>query len=80
MQLVSILRQSCLIRDHHRCVVSQRFDRKEAQRRIKQDGNESKDDDGNLLRNEPGEFEFLEVAHILPHSLASIASGNTELV
>ncbi|KKZ68030.1 hypothetical protein EMCG_06240 [[Emmonsia] crescens] len=76
---VSILRQSCLIRDHHRCVVSQRFDRKEAQRRIKQDGNESKDDDGNLLRNEPGEFEFLEVAHILPHSLAFMASGNTEL-
>ncbi|EDN11043.1 predicted protein [Histoplasma mississippiense (nom. inval.)] len=78
-QRVSILRQSCLIRDHHRCVVSHRFDRKEAQRRIKQDGIESKDDDGELLRNEPGEFEYLEVAHILPHSLNSMASGNTEL-
>ncbi|OJD12509.1 hypothetical protein AJ78_06904 [Emergomyces pasteurianus Ep9510] len=32
-QRVSILRQSCLIRDHHRCVVFRRFDRKEAQRR-----------------------------------------------
>ncbi|KGY15350.1 hypothetical protein PABG_11651 [Paracoccidioides brasiliensis Pb03] len=65
-QRVSILRQSCLIRDHHRCVVSHRFDRKEAQRRIKQDGIESEDDDRALLRNEPGEFEYLEVAHILP--------------
>ncbi|ODH35408.1 hypothetical protein ACO22_02932 [Paracoccidioides brasiliensis] len=78
-QRVSILRQSCLIRDHHRCVVSHRFDRKEAQRRIKQDGIESEDDDRALLRNEPGEFEYLEVAHILPQSLASMASGNTEL-
>nr|KMM67747.1 hypothetical protein CPAG_04080 [Coccidioides posadasii RMSCC 3488] len=78
-QRVSILRQSCLIRDHHRCVITHRFDRKEAQRRIKQDGIESKDDDGELLRNEPDDFEYLEVAHILPHSLNSMASGNTEL-
>ncbi|KMU83365.1 hypothetical protein CIHG_01147 [Coccidioides immitis H538.4] len=78
-QRVSILRQSCLIRDHHRCVVTHRFDRKEAQRRIKQDGIESKDDDGELLRNESDDFEYLEVAHILPHSLNSMASGNTEL-
>ncbi|OAX83209.1 hypothetical protein ACJ72_02426 [Emergomyces africanus] len=76
---VSILRQRCLIRDHHRCVVSRKFDRKEAQLRIKQDGIESKDDDGELLRNQPGEFDYLEVAHILPHSLNSMASGSTEL-
>ncbi|EEH36510.2 hypothetical protein PAAG_06928 [Paracoccidioides lutzii Pb01] len=69
---VSILRQSCLIRDQSSlCRVPSR--------RIKQDGIESEDDDGALLRNEPGEFEYLEVAHILPHSLTSIASGNTEL-
>ncbi|OJD21532.1 hypothetical protein ACJ73_07125 [Blastomyces percursus] len=48
-QRVSILRQSCLIRDHHRCAVTRRG------------------------------FEYLEVAHILPHSLNPMASGNTEL-
>ncbi|KAI2983394.1 unnamed protein product [Aspergillus niger] len=79
-QRLSTLRQSCLIRDHHRCVISRKFDRREAERRLQQNGEDCKDDDGNLLRNESSDrFQFLEVAHILPHSLTSVASDNAEL-
>jgi hypothetical protein len=39
------------------------------------------DDDRNLLRMESNNrFQFLEVAHILPHSLTSVTSENTDLV
>ncbi|OAL75678.1 hypothetical protein A7D00_1278 [Trichophyton violaceum] len=79
-QRVSILRQNCLVRDHHRCVVSRKFDANEASRRWKQDGDDCKDDDGNLLKDQREEdFEYLEVAHILPHCLTAVASQNTEL-
>ncbi|OOF99307.1 hypothetical protein ASPCADRAFT_39628, partial [Aspergillus carbonarius ITEM 5010] len=79
-QRLSTLRQSCLIRDYHRCVISRKFDRREAERRLKQDGEDCRDDDGNLLRNETSDrFQFLEVAHILPHSLMTAVSDNTEL-
>ena len=35
---------------------------------------------GNFLKDEAGTFAPLEVAHILPHSLMSISSEQTELV
>lgn len=78
---ISILREHCLLRDRHRCVISRKFDRREAGKRFDQHGEDSKDDDGNLLRSESSDrFQFLEVAHILPHSLVSVASADTELV
>lgn len=76
---VSALRGTCLVRDHHRCVISRRFDLNEAIERIQRVGDgAAKDDDGNLLGSEAG-FTLLEVAHILPHSLTKMESG-TELV
>ncbi|KAK0735548.1 hypothetical protein B0T21DRAFT_402271 [Apiosordaria backusii] len=75
---VAELRGACLIRDRHRCVISRRFDITEALNRVRKYGDDAKDDDGNLLSDDdgnllPGEtqFERLEVAHILPHSLTS---------
>ncbi|KAL4816248.1 hypothetical protein BDW67DRAFT_185072 [Aspergillus spinulosporus] len=65
----SILRQSCLQRNRHRCVVTQRFDTQEGKTRYKIDRNNVKDDDGNPLMPERNEMAYLEVAHIIPHSL-----------
>ncbi|KAK0732467.1 hypothetical protein B0T21DRAFT_452061 [Apiosordaria backusii] len=68
---VAGLRGDCLIRDRYRCVISRRFEIQEAAKRLKEAreaGREATDNDGNLLRAE-SQFEFLEVAHILPHSL-----------
>ncbi|KMP10108.1 hypothetical protein CIHG_04408 [Coccidioides immitis H538.4] len=65
---VSVLRGLCLLRDHHRCMISRQFDRKEAISRFQQQGGNSLDDEGNQLRGQP--FAILEVAHIIPHSLA----------
>lgn len=80
-QRVSILRKACLVRDHHRCVISRKFDIVEARKRFQENGGDAKDDDGNLLSNEPpGWFQHLEVAHILPHSLTTIGQGESELV
>ncbi|KAJ6114137.1 hypothetical protein N7512_007582 [Penicillium capsulatum] len=80
-QRVSVLRQSCLVRDRHRCVVSRKFDRAEARKRFTQDKENCADDDGNLLKNESSDqFQYLEVAHILPHCLTTVASGDLDLV
>jgi hypothetical protein len=68
-------------RDHHQCVISRKFDRREAERRLQQDGEGCRDDDREPLRNRSNDqFQFLEVTHILPHSLTSAASDNAELV
>ena len=81
-QRLSNLRRDCLIRDGHRCVISQKFDIGDAMKRVKRDKNNAKDDDGRLLINEREAPEYLEVAHILPHSLTSLAagSGDSQLV
>ena len=71
---LSTLRGTCLIRDHHRCVVSRNFDRKQALQRIKAAGDDARDDDGQLLRTTT--FDSLEVAHILPHSLVKSNSDS----
>ncbi|KAK0749172.1 hypothetical protein B0T18DRAFT_321154 [Schizothecium vesticola] len=71
---VSALRGACLVRDHHRCVVSRLFDHSEALHRFKRDGEDARDDDGHLLREER-RVDTLEVAHILPHSLTKAQPG-----
>ncbi|EGX88464.1 hypothetical protein CCM_08508 [Cordyceps militaris CM01] len=60
------LRGDCLVRDRHRCVISRRFDQAVAVKRMQAKPNDARDDDHMLL---VGEFDSLEVAHILPHSL-----------
>ncbi|KAL2016928.1 hypothetical protein VTK56DRAFT_2845 [Thermocarpiscus australiensis] len=72
LERISALRGTCLIRDRHRCIVTRRFDRSEAVKRFKSAGYDARDDDGNLLNEQQGTFEPLEVAHILPHSLTSL--------
>lgn len=75
------LQERCLIRDRHRCVVSRTFDILTAEERHKENGEFCTDDDGKLLKDEPkGQFEYLEVTHILPHCLTTVVSGDTELV
>jgi hypothetical protein len=77
-QRVSNLRRACLERDRHRCVISRRFDAQEGQKRYKQDGLNLKDDDGKSLLPERDNMAFLEVAHIIPHSLMSLTSEADE--
>ena len=68
---LSALRGSCLIRDHHRCVITHTFDIGEALERLRRPP--ATDDDGNPLdmSNNGG----LEVAHILPHALTKEENG-----
>ncbi|KAI1108036.1 hypothetical protein F5Y14DRAFT_137027 [Nemania sp. NC0429] len=75
---VSALRGACLIRDHHRCVISRNFDRFEAVSRLRKQGDDAVDDDGNLLREDEYVVAALEVAHILPHSFMT-ANPDPEL-
>ena len=69
------------MRDRHRCVVSRKFDRAEARKRFNMDREKCADDDGRLLQDESSDqFQYLEVAHILPHCLTTVASGDLDLV
>ncbi|EPE06821.1 hypothetical protein F503_03248 [Ophiostoma piceae UAMH 11346] len=74
---LSALRGTCLVRDRFRCVVSRRFSANEWIERVNKHGDDACDDDGNLLLEED-QFDHLEVAHILPHSLTR-ANANAEL-
>ncbi|KAF5865343.1 hypothetical protein ETB97_004153 [Aspergillus alliaceus] len=59
--------------------LSRKFDRAEAKERLEKNEN-SRDDDGILLKNQRSDqFEYLEVAHIIPHSLATVTSEESEL-
>ncbi|PWY87486.1 hypothetical protein BO70DRAFT_195455 [Aspergillus heteromorphus CBS 117.55] len=77
-QRVSNLRRACLVRDRHRCVITRKFDAQEAQTRYKRDGRNVKDDDGKSLLPERDTMAYLEVAHIIPHSLMSLTSEDGE--
>ncbi|KAI3277925.1 hypothetical protein DTO003C3_9961 [Penicillium roqueforti] len=69
-----------LMRDRHRRVVSRKFDRAAARKRFEENAESCADDDGNPLKDESSDqFQYLEVAHILPHCLTTVASGETEL-
>ncbi|OJD23463.1 hypothetical protein ACJ73_05187 [Blastomyces percursus] len=78
---LSTLRRDCLIRDHQRCVITQKFDAGEAVVRMNRDHLDAEDDDGQRLPAMDGEFEPLEVAHIIPHSImsATIVDGQMQL-
>ncbi|KAK4042719.1 hypothetical protein C8A01DRAFT_44339 [Parachaetomium inaequale] len=72
---LSALRGACLVRDHHRCVVSRSFDWPEANRRFRRDSSSARDDDGTLLEDGSLPFRHLEVAYILPRSLTKLRQG-----
>ncbi|KAK2794076.1 hypothetical protein FQN52_009158 [Onygenales sp. PD_12] len=74
---LSTLRRDCLIRDHHRCVVTRAFDLSEAISRDEK--NRLEDDDGRPLDPDSEVFNELEVAHIIPHSIMSAKSTDGEL-
>lgn len=70
---LSALRGACLVRDHHRCVISHSFDIFESQLRMDKAGeSHALDDDGNLLYLDSNRAESLEVAHIIPHALMKV--------
>ncbi|OAA67310.1 hypothetical protein SPI_01886 [Niveomyces insectorum RCEF 264] len=79
---VANLRRDCLIRDRHRCVISRNFDEEEVIRRTKLHGENAADDDGVRFVDMPetDEFEPLQVAHILPHSLMNIGGDDEKSV
>ncbi|CAK7214889.1 hypothetical protein SCUCBS95973_002290 [Sporothrix curviconia] len=67
---LATLRAECLVRDRHRCVITRKFSDPEYMQRIEEHGDGARDNDGVLfLDQEDLDFDFLEVAHILPHSL-----------
>ncbi|KAI9042192.1 HNH endonuclease signature motif containing protein [Aspergillus affinis] len=79
-QSISILRQQCFERDRCRCVVSRKFDKKEAERRFDQQGEECKDNDGELLKNESHiRFAYLKISHILPYRITKVAPGDFDI-
>ncbi|KAF4979686.1 hypothetical protein FZEAL_4145 [Fusarium zealandicum] len=69
------LRGACLIRDRHRCVISRKFDKAEALKRFQHDGSKAVDQDGVPLADPEQRFDYLEVAHVLPHSLTQLNSS-----
>jgi hypothetical protein len=79
-QRLSSLRKACLIRDRHRCTISRRFDANEVVNRYNTLGDGAKDDDDRLIKDEEEEPADLEVAHIIPHFLASPNDASIPLV
>jgi hypothetical protein len=79
-QRLSSLRKACLIRDRHRCTISRRFGANEAVNRYNTLGDGAKDDDDRLIKDEEEEPADLEVAHIIPHFLASPNDASIPLV
>ncbi|OJD22512.1 hypothetical protein ACJ73_06137 [Blastomyces percursus] len=59
---LSSLRVACLVRDHRCCVISRKFDFKEAATRIQKNSYGARDDRA-FLKDDPQVFETLEVAH-----------------
>ncbi|KAJ5533925.1 hypothetical protein N7527_000179 [Penicillium freii] len=73
--------QKYLIRDRHRCIVSRKFDRVAAVKRFEENPEFCTDNNGNLLKDKSSDqFQYLEVAYILPYCLTTVASGKTDLI
>jgi hypothetical protein len=79
-QRLSSLRKHCLVRDRYRCVISRRFDSNEVIHRYNTFGDDATDDNGRLIKDKEEEPADLEVAHIIPHSLASSNDASMQLV
>ena len=61
--------------------MSRKFNRAAARKRFEENAESCADDDGNLLKDKSSdEFQYLEVAYILPYCLTTVASGETDLV
>ncbi|TQW00134.1 hypothetical protein IF1G_00065 [Cordyceps javanica] len=73
---LSTLRSDCLIRDRHRCVISRAFDMSKARQQKDPQGHIF-DDEGDPIEDD--NINWLEVAHILPHSLVYVGSESEEL-
>ncbi|KAJ5254038.1 hypothetical protein N7524_011218 [Penicillium chrysogenum] len=60
--------------------LSRKFDRAAARKRFEENAESCADDDGNLLKDKSSdEFQYLEVAYILPYYLATVAPSETDL-
>ncbi|KAK3337681.1 hypothetical protein B0T19DRAFT_413287 [Cercophora scortea] len=67
------LRDLCLTRDRHRCVITRAFDQDELAHRLRHQS-PARDDDGNVLNPRDG-YSHLEVAHIFPFGLTKAEEG-----
>lgn len=74
---LSALREACLLRDRHRCVVSRAFDEAEAIKRFEGQNGPAVDDDGNDL-TDSDTYQYVEVAHIIPCSLTKADDGRID--
>ncbi|CAK7199082.1 hypothetical protein SEUCBS139899_001751 [Sporothrix eucalyptigena] len=73
---LATMRAECLVRDRHRCIISRKFNAPEFRLRAGLYGNDARDDNGILFSDQDNlEFDALEVAHILPHSLMKTSTG-----
>jgi hypothetical protein len=61
-------------------VILRRFDSNEAVHRYNTFGDDATDDDGRLVKNKEEESVYLEVPHIIPHSLVSSNNALMQLV
>lgn len=78
-QRISLLRHDCLIRDHHWCVVTGKFDIAEARKRRVKDKDCEEDDGKRLDSKAHANFVHLEVAYIIPHCLTTVVPGDPRL-
>ncbi|KAK0730878.1 hypothetical protein B0H67DRAFT_653351 [Lasiosphaeris hirsuta] len=69
---LSALREACLPRDRHRCVVSRAFNKAEAITRFRDQG-PAVDNDGDPLFGNT--YAHVEVAHIIPYGLTKSGDG-----
>jgi len=70
---LSSLRETCLLRDRHRCVISRAFDMAEATTRFRE-RSPAADDDGIPLLDSDN-YQYVEVAHIIPYHLTKADDG-----
>jgi hypothetical protein len=72
---LSTLREACLLRDRHRCVVSRAFDKAEAITRFRGQGPAVDDDSNPLVGNT---YQHVETAHIIPYCLTKTVDGKMD--
>ncbi|KAK3903991.1 hypothetical protein C8A05DRAFT_42865 [Staphylotrichum tortipilum] len=73
MERISALRGACLTRDRHRCVVTRKFDRKEALERTRTARGDACDDDGN--RQNPAKQAALAILNMFDYGVGHLIEG-----
>lgn len=75
----SFLKRSCLVREHHRCMITGNFDVDELERRTRTQDYPI-DDDGKPLERSSTEAEKLKLTHIIPVTIGRSTISDAKLV